>query len=649
MKSQSPTNTSKASPESIYRTGMSLDDLARAYARACAVPEAEIDEFLATEPKLLPEFANKQEFRKAAVHIEAALDSAKPILIFGDADVDGMTASFQMHDYLRAQGQPAERIRLFIPDRQRFGYGLTARSLDHILAQFKPQLVIALDCGSAAVAEVRTLTTKGMEVIVVDHHPAEAQTSPTAHVNPKAVQELEHLGLLCTAGLVFFLCDALNSRRPSEAWDRKRSLILAGLGTVLDCVPLLRQNRALVKWALRLCNDGSLERSCPGLHRLQWAFREAKRRFDPRITVETLSYAWGPCLNAAGRIGPGQNGIGAWSRDQALLLLQERFPSSLAADYAKGCVAANEERRVLMEKDHGKVQLLAEQAMAKDPNPAILLVAEPTIRAGLAGPLAARLMESHLRPAIVCGLDESGIWRGSGRAPAGYDLGRVLSEGMKQGLLDSGGGHGRAAGLAMDRAKLSGFRNWLMANAGIGITAHSLVSSFEIVTLGPLNAFPAQDWLALFERLAPQGEGLKCPVVECCEAELVQLRQLSRERSPIERAPVEGERHPERRDRASLKRERDFVKRDRDSIDRQRDLDGPVWAMLGKFDVPPLEEGAFWPDVQRASDRWYEKGRFDLWLVPEDQRRIRDDKLACLIGWRVVESKKSPKRTVAAL
>ena len=433
MKDQSPPNGSTALPKSIYQPGMSLDDLARAYARACAIPEAEIDEFLAPEPKLHPELAGRQEFRKAAVCIEEALDRRKPILIFGDADVDGMTASVQMYDYLLAQGHPEELVRLFVPDRQRFGYGLTPRSLEHVLAQFKPQIVIALDCGSAAVAEVQSLISRGIEVLVVDHHPPEAQTSPTAHLNPRAAAELKHLELLCTAGLVFFLCDALNARRPTKRWDRKRSLILAGLGTVLDCVPLLRQNRALVKWALRHCNDGSLETSCPGLQRLQFAIRQAKKRFDPRVTVDSLSYAWGPSLNAAGRIGPGENGIGPWNRDQALLLLQERCSSDRTAGYARGCVAANEERRLLMEQEHQKVQHLAKRIMDQEPKPTVLLIAEDTILAGLAGPLAARLMETHQRPAIVCGLDGHGIWRGSGRAPAGHDLGRILHEGMRHG------------------------------------------------------------------------------------------------------------------------------------------------------------------------------------------------------------------------
>ena len=649
MKSQSPPNGSTALPKSIYQPGMRPDDLARAYARACAIPEAEIDEFLAPEPKLHPELAGRQEFRKAAVCIEEALDRRKPILIFGDADVDGMTASVQMYDYLLAQGHPEELIRLFVPDRQRFGYGLTPRSLEHVLAQFKPQLVIALDCGSAAVAEVQSLISRGMEVIVVDHHPPEAQTSPTAHLNPRAAAELKHLELLCTAGLVFFLCDALNARRPTKCWDRERSLILAGLGTVLDCVPLLRQNRALVKWALRHCNDGSLETSCPGLQRLQFAIRQAKKRFDPRVTVDSLSYTWGPSLNAAGRIGPGENGIGPWNRDQALLLLQERCSSDRTAGYARGCVAANEERRLLMEQEHQKVQHLAKRIMDREPKTAVLLIAEDTILAGLAGPLAARLMETHQRPAIVCGLDGHGIWRGSGRAPAGHDLGRILHEGMRQGLLVSGGGHARAAGLAIDDTKLHGFRNWLRDNAALGATVETVPGSREFVTLGPLLDFPAEDWLALFERLAPLGEGLKCPVVECCGATLLQLLPLSRERGPIERAPSEGMRQPGKRDRGSLKRERGFVKRDRNCVDRPPDLDEPVWAMLGKFNTPPLEDGVFWPDVQRASDTWYEHGRFDIWLMPEDRRAVQDERLTSLIGWKVVESAKSPKMEAATV
>ena len=189
------------------------------------------------DPFLLP------QMRAAVERILAAIDRRERIVLFGDYDVDGVTSLALLDEMLRAYGVAPD---LFLPLRMEEGYGLSNESVERCTRQCAPQLLIAVDCGTSSVAEIGTLTDRGVDVIVLDHHePKSALPECVAVVNPKISEECA-LRYLCSAGVVFKLCHALLKTRAVVGFDLKSHLDLVALGTVADIVPLEGENRALV-------------------------------------------------------------------------------------------------------------------------------------------------------------------------------------------------------------------------------------------------------------------------------------------------------------------------------------------------------------------------------------------------------------------
>jgi len=174
--------------------------------------------------------------RVAVARILAALDSHERIVLFGDYDVDGVTSLALLAEMLRAYGSTPE---LFLPLRMEEGYGLSRESVERCLEQCRPQLLIAIDCGTASAGEIAELKTRGVHVIVLDHHEPKSQLPDCiAIVNPKA-DSASPFHYLCSVGIVFKLCHALLKTRPLPQFDLKSRLDLVALGTVADIVPLV--------------------------------------------------------------------------------------------------------------------------------------------------------------------------------------------------------------------------------------------------------------------------------------------------------------------------------------------------------------------------------------------------------------------------
>ena len=189
------------------------------------------------DPFLLP------QMHPAISRVLAALDRHERIVLFGDYDVDGVTSLALLNEMLRAYGGTPE---LFLPFRLEEGYGLSRESVERCLEQHRPQLLIALDCGTSSVNEISELKKRGVDVIVLDHHEPKSELPDcVAVVNPKLTQcGMEYL---CSVGIVFKLCHALLKTRLLTGFDLKSKLDLVALGTVADIVPLRGENRVLVQ------------------------------------------------------------------------------------------------------------------------------------------------------------------------------------------------------------------------------------------------------------------------------------------------------------------------------------------------------------------------------------------------------------------
>jgi single-stranded-DNA-specific exonuclease len=402
--------------------------LSQVLARRGVTPEA-AQAFLAPALRdLMPDPRRLKDMDAAASRLIAAVERRERIAIFADYDVDGGASAALLIDWLRALGRPAT---LYIPDRIDEGYGpndlaMAALARDH-------DLIVCVDCGTLSHGPIAA--AKGADVIVLDHHFAEA-TLPdcVAVVNPNRQDEDGSLGHLCAAGVVFLLLVEVN-RRLREAGRKGPDLIgmldLVALATVADVAPLTGLNRAFVRQGLKVM----ARRARPGLVALGDV-----AKLDRSPTSYHLGFVFGPRVNAGGRIG---------AADLGARLLSTTDPAEAAA-MAKRLDDLNTDRRDI----EGRVREAAlAQAEARGFEAPLVWAAEEGWHPGVVGIVAARLKEATNRPAVVIGFDGD-AGKGSGRSVTGVDLGAAIQRLAAEGLIEKGGGHTMAAGLSLSRTQL---------------------------------------------------------------------------------------------------------------------------------------------------------------------------------------------------
>jgi single-stranded-DNA-specific exonuclease len=379
-----------------------------------------------SDPFLLP------QMRGAVERILKAIDRGERIVLFGDYDVDGVTSLALLAGLLRSYGASPE---LFLPLRMEEGYGLSEESVDRCCEQHRPQLLIAVDCGTSSMAEIAALKARGVDVIVLDHHePKSALPDCVAVVNPKteAACAFEYL---CSVGIVFKLCHALLKTRPAPGFDLKANLDLVALGTVADIVPLHRENRLLVQRGMT--EIASSKR--PGVRKLM----EVAAVRSP-LAAEDIGFRLGPRLNAAGRLSTAEKAL------RLLLTNDETEATELAAVLD----AQNRERQGVERKICGE----AEEVLAKIFEPArdaAIVLGSRDWHPGVLGIVASRLARKYHRPTILVAFDSSGLGKGSGRSIEGLSLVEALGRCATH--LDKFGGHEMAAGLTLREENFPAF------------------------------------------------------------------------------------------------------------------------------------------------------------------------------------------------
>jgi len=379
-----------------------------------------------SDPFLLP------NMQTAVERILIALGRKERVVLFGDYDVDGVTSLALLAEMLRAYGMEPQ---LFLPLRMEEGYGLSPESLERCLGEHRPQLLIAVDCGTSSVAEIADLKRRGVDVIVLDHHePKSELPNCVAIVNPKIDTE-SRFHYLCSVGIVFKLCHALLKTRQLDGFDLKSRLDLVALGTVADIVPLRGENRIFVqRGALEIARS-----TRPGLKRLIDV-----SGVRPPILTEHIGFRLGPRLNASGRLSNAQ-------RSLQLLLTQDEAE---AASLAELLDRENRERQEV-EKE---IFLAADEQIVREFDPArdaAIVVSARGWHPGVLGIVASRISRKYHRPAMVIGFEENGIGKGSGRSIEGLNLVEALNRCSES--LEKFGGHEMAAGLTILEGKIDMF------------------------------------------------------------------------------------------------------------------------------------------------------------------------------------------------
>ncbi|HEX9843615.1 MAG TPA: single-stranded-DNA-specific exonuclease RecJ [bacterium] len=381
----------------------------------------------------------------AVARLVRALEAGERVVVSGDYDVDGITSSALLTQFLRAAG--ARGLDFFIPNRFEHGYGLTPRTVDALLA-LRPALVVTVDNGITAVAEVARLRAAGIDTIVTDHHLPRAEGVPAGIVvNPAQPGCPYPFKKISGCGVAFKLVTALRKTLRERGWwsaarpepNLKDCLDLVAIATVADVVPLLGENRVLVNAGLAVLNRPPAQRR-PGVQ----ALLDANPRNDGTrpVTARTIAFQIGPRLNAAGRMTEGALGV-------ELLLGTE--PGQVAALAAR-LEGENDTRRARGEAMFREaVQRIEADALAEAPG---IVVASPEFHEGIIGIVASRLVERYHRPCLV--LAENGsAYKGSARSVPGLNVTEAIAAGAP--LLEEYGGHAGAAGCRLPKAALGDF------------------------------------------------------------------------------------------------------------------------------------------------------------------------------------------------
>ncbi len=406
----------------------------------------EIDAFLTPrlerlrDPLLLPDMP------KAVDRIWQAIQENERILIFGDYDVDGVTSTAFLSRILERLGGTVHR---FIPNRQDDGYGLSPEAMTHCLDTFEPGLIVTVDCGTGNVDAVELARERGVDVIVTDHHEASGDVAKAfAVVNPKLGDD-ESANKLAGVGVAFKLSHALikvgraRGYPSSKTTDMRPLMYLVALGSVADMVPLVGENRILVRFGIDVLNR------CPdpGIGAL---VRNAG--IQQEMSSYHIGFVLGPRINAAGRMD---------SPDIALNLLLSQSTRH-AERMAQTLEKANKERQGIEET----IRVEAESGLVAgyDPDtPGVMVVASRGWHPGVIGIVASRLVRRFHRPSIVISIAEDGIGRGSCRSIEGFDLIQNLQ--AADDLLMQYGGHRMAAGLDIREENIDLFRDRLNRRA----------------------------------------------------------------------------------------------------------------------------------------------------------------------------------------
>ena len=411
-----------------------------------------------------------------------AIRENETIALYGDFDVDGVTSIAVLQTGLRPLGATTVS---YIPDRFQEGYGLNKEAVRRLRAR-GASLLITADCGISSVEEVELANELGLDVVILDHHTVpEVLPAAVAAVNPKRPDSRYPFNELAAVGVAYRFLQVLYEAE-GRTLDDSEFLDLVALGTVVDVAPLADENRRIVTAGIERMQRGLR----PGLAALATVSQTSPERFN----AETLGFAIGPRMNAAGRLKHAQIALD-------LLLAED---ARTARGFAEELDQLNRKRQ----QQTIDAFALAEELVGAADDP-LIMIGTDRIHAGIVGLVAARLAERRHRPTIVYerGPETS---RASARSIPAFDITRAIRKETE--LLVRHGGHRAAAGFTVRNENLEILRDRLINTAAEQLAGEDLRRVFDIDVEAPLSALTGLEVKGLM-RFEPCGQGNPKPVI----------------------------------------------------------------------------------------------------------------------------------------
>ena len=418
----------------------------------------------------------------AVDRISKNIQNQKPILIFGDYDVDGTTGASLLYLGLKDLNAIVE---YYIPHREKEGYGLSAGGIDYAQS-VGADLLITCDCGINAFQPVDYANEHGVDIIITDHHiPDKKLPNAYAVLNPKQKGCEYPFKGLCGCGVAFKLISALSEKSGIGQNVGLNYLDLVALATSADMVPILDENRVLVHGGL----DQLEESKSPGIHQLL----VQTGLVGESLNVGKLVFGLAPKINAAGRMGDA-------NRTVELLTTSDK---TRAEELASILVRENKRRQLIQEDIvNDAIRLVHSQVDLE--NNKVVIIGSKGWHPGVVGIVASRIKDEFSRPAIVIAFDKKGIGKGSARSIPHLDLYEALSYAAK--FLEGYGGHPMAAGLTVREDKFENFKSLFLRNVNKILTNDDLIPAISIdgeMALTDINS----RFMRFLEKLGPFGPG----------------------------------------------------------------------------------------------------------------------------------------------
>lgn len=454
------------------------------------------------EPILIP------DLQRSAERIMRAIDAREPIVIFGDYDVDGVTASTILIQTIRAI-EPRTPVRSYIPHRVEEGYGLNDEAVRTLHAE-GATLIVSVDCGITATGPALVARELGLDLIITDHHnpPASMDDLPEAYavVHPRRPDSGYPFGELCGAGvaykLAWHLCVLHSGSERVQPHLREvlvEMLGFAALGSIADVVPLVDENRVIVKHGLRQVPHSRNEGMRALIH--------ASGLDSDKIDTEDVGFRLAPRLNAIGRLGHARDAV----------RLMNEATGAEAQQLAEQLSRVNDERKAIGEAIFAQACEMAEAAGMCGEEQRAIVLAHADWHPGVVGIVCSRLVERYARPAVLMQRDGN-LCKGSGRSIEDYNLHAGLESCSE--LLEGFGGHDMAAGMRCRSDQLGAFTRALIDHANRHLDPGDLVRTARYDAVASVSDL-SPSCVESLERLAPFGAGNPGVKIRIRDAKLV--------------------------------------------------------------------------------------------------------------------------------
>lgn len=448
-----------------------------------------------------------KDMQRSVERIERALDAGEKITVYGDYDVDGITASSLLYLYLKERGA---QVETYIPKRKSEGYGLNDEAL-RTLAEGGTTLVVTVDCGISGLHEVAA-APKSLDIIITDHHTVPPELPPAyAIINAKQADCGYPFKDLSGVGIAFKLCQALEQKAPGQLPTWQGLTELAAMGTVADIVPLVGENREIVRRGLAAMATTKLV----GLK----ALIAASGCKQDSICAENIGFGLAPRLNAVGRLEHAQ-------------LAVELLVTSDAAKAEAIATKLNQENSLRQEICR-QIMEEAEELLAQEKHiDTAIVLASAGWHQGVVGIVASRLVEKYHLPTILISLSEDGMAKGSCRSIPALNLYEAIA--AESDILTQFGGHHQAAGLTLPAAKVAEFKERFRAYVSVHLNKEDYLphQTIDCVVSGT-GEITEQD-LEQLELLEPCGCENQAPVFAFHKAVLHNARAMGKERNHLQ-------------------------------------------------------------------------------------------------------------------